>query len=386
MPELLPVVSDWTALSSGREQTASNSTATPPHASPRRTWGALGLFWSLSLVLFGASCSDDPTTASGAPSVATEHWPAYSPDSAWQAAVSLARLKYLFYGNTYQTNLQDYSSSGDYLNLSLTDFWRDIPGVERLDATGVPMINYDGTFYYNPVTVAEFALSQHGKFLRGIEPDLTRFWAGVARLLELQEADGSFQYVFDFPYYLNAGYFHAPWTSGMAQGMALSVFYRAWKLTGDSTYIAAGDRAFNFLIKPVSAGGVTQDLRFLDPSLSRWIIVDEYPALPSAYTLNGFMFALLGVYDWSNLNPLGQSAVAQVYFARYLATLDRILPYYDVGGFSAYDLGHIVYSSQPNLDPDYHATHIYLLHALGSVTQDPVLAQYEDLWRSYVPK
>ena len=293
---------------------------------------------------------------------------------------------YITAGYTYKTNLQNYTSSGDYLNLSLTDFWRDIPGFEKLDANGVPMINYNGTFYYNPETVAEFALSEHGKFLRGIEPDLKKFWAGVNKLVELMQPDGSLPYSFNFTYYLNDKFFTAPWTSGMAEGMALSVFCRAWQLTGDAKYLTIGNTIFGFLIKDVSAGGDTQNMRFLDPSLSGRIMADEYPTEPSAYTLNGLMFAMLGVYDWSNLIVSGRAAEAGFYFARCLGTLEHILPYYDAGGWSIYDLGHIIYKHSPTLFPEYHALHIYLLHALNSITQDPVLAKYEALWRTYVPQ
>jgi hypothetical protein len=341
------------------------------------------LFFSLLILALVSSCGGGSNPTNLPPvspaHASSENWPAFTPDPAWQPLVSQAVSSYIASNYTYKINLQDYDPSGDYLNFSLTDFWRNIPNVEQLDAQGVPMIFYNGQFFYNPLTVAEFSLSEHGKWLRGIEPDLSKFWAGVAKLQSMQSPDGGFRYSFDFPYYLNPNFFHAPWTSALAQGEALSVFERAWGLTGDEQYLDAGNRSLQFMMANA------RDLHFLDPSLSPSLWLDEYPSTPSAYTLNGFMFVMLGLYDWSQL-PAGIGALAGFQFARCLDTLDHILPYYDVGGFSAYDLGHITYQQPPRLAPDYHATHIYLLHALHSVTQDATLEKYEMLWRSYVPK
>jgi hypothetical protein len=338
------------------------------------------LYRNISIVLVALLLGCGGHTPSPATTAQAENWPVFTPDPAWQPIVSQALSAYVSGGYTYKTNLQDYTANGDYLNFSLTDFWRNIPNVEQLDAQGVPMFFYNGQFFYNPVTVAEFSLSEHGKWLRGIEPDLSKFWAGVAKLQSMQSPDGGFRFSFDFPYYLNANFFHAPWTSALAQGEALSVFERAWELTGDGQYLAAGNLSLQFLI------GNARDLHFLDSSLSSRVWFDEYPSDPSAYTLNGFMFVMLGLYDWSQVIPSGNAPLAQTYFSRSVETLDHMLPYYDVGGFSAYDLGHIIYHQPPHLDPGYHQFHIDLLHALHSITQDATLEKYELLWSSYVPQ
>jgi len=350
---------------------------------------------SLSLLLVLVACGGQRTSLNKSGSIPTgdaipkENWPEFVPDPSWHVAVAQERATYAENRYSYEDNLQDYTASGDYLNWGLTERggFGDVPGVMKLDETGVPMVMYDGEYYYNPVTISQFSLSEYGMFLRGSEPDLSKFWAGVNKLLELQREDGSFPYVFDFPYYLNTNYFRAPWTSGMAQGQALSVLARAWHLRRDPRYIAAGNKAFDFLSKTVSNGGDTDDLSSLDPSLSSEIIIEEYPAEPPGFTLNGFMFAMLGVYDWAQVDAnLAKRNAASFYFSEYVQTLDHILPYYDLGGFSAYDLGHITYHREPLLYAYYHAIHIYELHALYSITNDPVLKKYEMLWRSDVSK
>ena len=111
----------------------------------------------------------------------------------------------------------------------------------------------------------------------------------------------------------------------------------------------------------------------------------EYVAHPSSYTLNGYMFTLIGVYDWSTV-PGEMKVVAADNFAVGIDTLNHILPYYDAGGFSAYDMSHITYRQPPHLVPGYHAIHVYLLHALASITEDAELTAYEKRWASYVPQ
>ncbi|MBK7616852.1 MAG: hypothetical protein IPJ08_21290 [Burkholderiales bacterium] len=305
----------------------------------------------------------------------TEVWPAYFPDASWASLASESAASYNSAGYTYGPNLQDYSTLGDYVNLGLTDQWRETANI-RFDPQGVPMVKYGAEFFYNPVTTAEFALSHHGKYLRGLEPELTKFWAGVNRLDQILESDGALRYMFAWSYYLTGKSYQPGWVSGMAQGLALSVYARAWLLSKNPKYLDAGRLVLNFMLKPVSLGGTTSDLRDLHPSLSQSIIYDEYPWQPSGLTLNGFMFSMLGVYDWMQM-PLSDG-IAAASFSKAMHTLRNILPYYDIGGFSAYDLGHITYKPVlPHIGLSYHAVHVYLLHALHSVSSDPVLKQFE---------
>ena len=70
-----------------------------------------------------------------------------------------------------------------------------------------------------------------------------------------------------------------------------------------------------------------------------------------------------------------------------MTTLERILPYYDMEKLTAYDLGYITFQADPpNLSNSYHGVHIYLLHALSSVTGRPKLKQFEIQWAGYITK
>jgi hypothetical protein len=155
----------------------------------------------------------------------------------------------------------------------------------------------------------------------------------------------------------------------------MSVFYRATLLSSDPRYRQAGELAFASLMTPTGKGGPATTLADFHPSLSAHPFLAEYPTDPIDYTLNGHMFALLGLYDWSKL-----SAKADAEFKRNIETLERLLPYHDIDGFSTYDLSHIVLKLDPYVAGHYQGIHVYLLHALASVTNSSTLKRYELKW------
>lgn len=260
-----------------------------------------------------------------------EHWPHYSPLAAYGPMVEAWRAEYLEAGYDHTWRMGTHTATGDYLRHSTTRVFRDVEGLIRLDEDGVPMRNYGGEYHYNPVLVAQYALNLYGRHLLG-EDTAEAFEAALARLLALQDERGAFTYDFVWRYYLLAEPYEAGWTSGMAQGQALSALARAYHWTADGRYLAAGERALDYLLTPVTEGGVMDDLSDLHPSLYRYVTFEEYLAEPASYTLNGFMYTLLGLYDWSEV---ANSQRARKYFAMGVETLKRILPYYDLGGFSA---------------------------------------------------
>ena len=290
-----------------------------------------------------------------------------------------AVAEYKSEGYAYASHLQDYASTGDFLNYGLnpqTDY-------SNFDGNGIPRVKYQGELCYNPVTIANFTLSMYGRNLRGDRAAGERFLKGANHLISMQDSEGAFRYLFPWKYYLTGRVYQPGWASGMAQGLALSVFARAYQLTNDRKYLNAGDKAFDFLVTPISKGGVMDTLGDVDSSLQGNIMFEEYVATPSGHTLNGYMYTLLGVYDWSRVS-VDRGNDARSYFNRGIDTLKRILPYYDIGGFTSYDLGYITYRKKPCISVGYHAVHIYLLHALASITGEVEFTKYEKLWASYV--
>lgn len=291
-----------------------------------------------------------------------------------------ARAEYIETGYDHRRRATNHTATGDYLNYSTTNTFRNIEGRIILDEDGVPTRNYQGTYYYNPVLVAQHALNLYGRQLAG-QDNMHELMAALRRLLELQDERGAFNYDFEWQYYLLNEPYEPGWVSGMAQGMGLSALARAYHLTDDNLYLEAGKEALAFLLTPVGEGGVMDTLDDLHPTLEPYVIFEEYLSEPASYTLNGFMYTLLGLYDWSMVS--GDERAAE-YFELGIDTLRNILPYYDLGGFSAYDLSHITWERMPHIGVSYHSVHIYLLHALHSITHDVVLGHFSRSWAAYV--
>lgn len=313
---------------------------------------------------------------------ADESWPPYEPRDEWAGLVEQAKARYLASESVYEPHLQEYTSTGNYLNYGVTQRWEADRSLQFDDA-GVPLVDYEGTFHYNPVTVSQFALTVHGRVMNGTATQ-PQFLAAVDRLLSLQDERGAFPNSYGYTYYLTGERLEPGWTSAMSQGMALSVLRRAYADTNDERYREAGDRALAFLVTPRSEGGLLETLYHLDPSLDRFLWFPEYPTGRPYYTLNGFMFVLLGLYDWSEMPGSSEASPARELFDCGMETLHHLLPYYDVGGYTAYDLGHVMEDVRPNVQAEYHAIHIYLIHALNAVVDAPVLRDAEAAWRSQV--
>lgn len=358
--------------------------------------GKRALAAAAALCLIGASLSGcgglpgpgGPGHGGGIDGPGGEHWPVPKYDAAANSERVAAAVR-TYHDRRYDASryFVDYSATGSYLQFETNLTYRNGPTVD-LDPKGIPKVKYGDQWYYNPVTTEQFALAQYGKALKGDAKAKQAFLDAVDILETLQDDRGAMLYNFEFSYYLSGKSYQPGWSSGMAQGQALSVYARAYQMTHKAEFLDRGNQAFAFMMKPVSEGATLSDLTDLDPSLSAYPILEEFPASPNGYTLNGFMFALLGVYDWWQVSLVADPTKSQEHqqvFEQLVATLTKILPYYDVGGFTAYDLGQYTYDQdEPHLLPQYHLAHIYLLHALVSVTHDQTLAHYEQLWASYV--
>jgi hypothetical protein len=256
-----------------------------------------------------------------------ENWPPIHIKPEWVTELNdrFAGPSGNFHDTSYKEYLQDYKSAGDYLNWGAVRVFRN-DGEVVITETGLPMVKDSPSSepYWNAVTLSHYALHCHG---RGDRPN---FFKAVDKLIDLQKPNG------DFPYparpYRNV-LLPEGWVSAMAQGNALSAFYRATLISDDPRYKRAGELAFASLMTPTDKGGPATTLADLHPSLSAYPFLAEYPTHPIEYTLNGYMFALLGVYDWSHHSKEAANA-----FVRNIETLERLLPYHDIDGFSTYDL------------------------------------------------
>lgn len=342
-----------------------------------RVTRGIGLFAALLLAGCGGGQADETEAASPAPSVSASP-PAASPTTvAEQVEAAVAEYKEIGYdaSNYYA----DYDPAGNYLRWGQMKTFRE-SDVIQLDAKGLPKVKYGDEYAYNPVTMSHFTLAAHGRLVTGDDTARRAMVDGADKLMSLQGDDGAFRYDFPYQYYLLEEPYKPGWVSGMAQGNAMSALVRVFDATGDRKYRAAAERAYDFLTVPISEGGTATTLE--DADRGDGVFFEEYVATPNTYTLNGYMFTLLGIYDLADAT--GDRGVAAT-FDEGVESLVTMLPMYDVGGFSAYDLGHVTHNADhPHVVTRYHTVHLYLLRALESVTDAPELRETREKWESYV--
>ncbi|MCF0126783.1 MAG: hypothetical protein HUJ68_13715, partial [Clostridia bacterium] len=146
-------------------------------------------------------------------------------------------FKKINFNNTFRQNMQDsYSVSGSYFNSEKHPRYSDC-----FDDDGIP---YSSDRGYNPVTIAQYALSFWGT---NNSADVVSFLNVADFLCAHLEPSGGFPYTFDFT--MHEIELKAPWYSCMAQGQLLSVLSRAYLYTSDIKYLNAGYKVYDF-IKP----------------------------------------------------------------------------------------------------------------------------------------
>jgi hypothetical protein len=161
----------------------------------------------------------------------------------------------------------------------------------------------------------------NGYYLSGHENENLRQLLSEAIPLASKRAGGiAWEYLFRFDGGL------PPWTSGLSQGTALQVLARAWSRFKDPALLAAAQQALG-----VFQTATPQGVRVRTPAGATYA---EYTYAPSDRILNGFIQALVGLYDYTSLtkDPLGLAL-----FEAGDAEARAEVPHYDTGAWSLYD-------------------------------------------------
>jgi heparosan-N-sulfate-glucuronate 5-epimerase len=282
-------------------------------------------------------------------------------------------------------SFEQYSATGTYPFWSKN--WTRLDPRIHFDDEGIPVVRYkSGGDQYNPVTVAIFALQAYNSFFENnAASDRAYFLKATRWLVEHQDARcGCWYNDFDFDYASLGETIRKPWISGMAQGLAISAMIRAYSLTHEAGYMRTAERAMLPFGKNVGDGGVARSFTLAPVDCedeSRLIFFEEYPTEPApSFTLNGFMFALVGLYDMAQTGDARAAALLH----KGMRTLEAALPLFDLPSGSAYDLGHLTRPPRAvHHDAGYHLIHITLLNALGTAADNRTLLRYRDRWNAY---
>nr|KAG5710077.1 hypothetical protein BaRGS_030153 [Batillaria attramentaria] len=169
------------------------------------------------------------------------------------------------------------------------------------------------------------------------------------------------------------------WYSAMAQGQAMSLLVRAHLLTSDPSYLQAAVDAMKLFEISSEQGGVLA--RFL----GQYDWYEEYPTTPSSFVLNGFIYALLGLYDLKETASGEDGKMATRLYEAGMKSLKAMLLMFDTGSDTFYDLRHITSGIEPNRARwDYHTTHINQLLQLVVIDDDPLFKTTAQRWMGYM--
>lgn len=284
----------------------------------------------------------------------------------------------------------------------------DYPG--DYDQNGIPLLNYHGKvgLQYNPIAIAQYGLGNYNLFCRTAQPVIARsvsdeaissshspleiasppsaarndseseqrrhkFLAVADWLVANLEQNPAGLWVwnhhFDWEYRTPL---KAPWYSALSQGQGISLLVRAHRETENPVYLEAAQRAFETFLKTTDEGGVT----CVNGEGYTWF--EEAIVDPPTHTLNGFIWASWGVYDYF-LHTRDEQA--QRLFDEAVKTLRDNLSQFDAGFWSLYEQSGT--RMKMLASPFYHSLHIVQLRVMHCLTEEPIFADYAQRWEAY---
>ncbi|CAG2164012.1 unnamed protein product [Oppiella nova] len=169
------------------------------------------------------------------------------------------------------------------------------------------------------------------------------------------------------------------WYSAMAQGQAISLLIRLYTHTRNHKYLICAKNALNLFDIDSKDNGIRT--KFMD----KYVWFEEYPTTPSTYVLNGFIYSLFGLYDLSVSGNDSYCVKAGLLYRQGVESLEQMLPLFDSGSGSLYDLRHLGLGSAPNRARwDYHSTHINQLLFLNTIENKLIFQTTAKRWISYM--
>ena len=276
-------------------------------------------------------------------------------------------------GNPKSPIIEDYSPLGEYMNFKSLNVlgWK----IVSKDNHNIPLNLHHGGKHYNPVTIAHHGLELYSLMLSNGNSQCSNFSNIAKWAIDNQNADGGWPFTFDHMFFKDrVDPLKAPWYSALSQGMMISLLVRNSKFSNNmEDYV---NLSMKIIEKKVEMGGSLRN------NIDGLNFYEEYPTSPPSYVLNGFMFCLVGLYDAS---VIFKNNKALYLFQSGLDTLERLLPLYDLGSGTSYDLTHYFSMVEgPNQARNsYHRLHISLLSLLSLVSENR-FTRVVSRWDSYL--
>jgi D-glucuronyl C5-epimerase C-terminus len=170
-------------------------------------------------------------------------------------------------------------------------------------------------------------------------------------------------------YYFSFGGGRPPWVSGLAQGTGIQSMARTAKRMGRGEEIYPVLRTALGVFKTPTPEGV----RVPTSDGTEYAL---YSFAPNLHVINGFVQALVGLYD---LGKIAGDADAQALYVEGERVARRELPTFDTGAWSLYSRG----SSEHESDLSYHQLLRSFLRSMCDRTDDPVYCDTELRFAQY---
>ena len=236
------------------------------------------------------------------------------------------------------------------------------------DESGVPY--HRNTMEYDPTAIAHYALSHWNLFLATqFEHHRQIFLTQAYWLVEhesriTQDAGG-------WPILLTHPDFNIkrPCLSAHTQGSGISVLVRAYQLTQEEVFLEAAGRAVRTFERDILDGGVAA------PVGDQGIFFEEVAIYLASHILNGFIFGLIGLYDYLALTDDGrfESLINCSH-----ATMHSLLDEFDLGFWTCNDL-----LQRRLATPSQLALQVELLEALSRYAVCLACSNVASNWKSY---
>ncbi len=239
------------------------------------------------------------------------------------------------------------------------------------DSNGIILFEWQEQTYYHPGLICRKAGDFAAAYSGTGNPEYFELLLKYVNFLlsTSVEFDDAVYFPIPFDYQVNQqedGFLSAPWYSGMTQGTALSVLIRTFHITGDSTYLTYADKVFNSFSR---LHGESEPWTVLVDSCGCYWI-EEYPVWPPSMTLNGFIWAVYGLYEYYLIT--GNEKAAEI-IDLSLSSLKNYIPLFRRPGKPSYyglRFGHYA--------GGYHMMHIRQLKFLEKISGDPFFGEWAD--------
>ena len=262
----------------------------------------------------------------------------------------------------------ELSNKPDYWHLQEKTVTRELltPDIYYLDMkgkgfypgemkNGIPVFYWNGVYpCFVPITVLNYGLGllnrlHDGEDVKNNIQDVLTF------ILEQQTSNGVWR--LDLPQGVRHEMENGK-ASGMTQGLAISFLVRCYRigLLDRNTCLSAVRSAKEVMLSPLCTGMIDGEP-----------FIEEFN-VPGKSILNGSIFALLGLFDYEDFTKEYNT------FSRFEAALRKLLPRFNFGNLSYYDM-HGSFCSK-----FYHQLHVDMMTVLYQITENPIYLRYKKRW------